>query len=139
MSNSTQLRLSSRITATCGALSPRTYLCKGFTIPLLRLNKTGRSIGFDTRRRTTDLIYKYLMMGVAAIALLSKFLQFKVFSKGEGHRLGLFSKSHVYIRIYICVEGKNRWMLYEYIGCLWGVLRSVFLRTPGVPRGRRMG
>ena len=108
MSNSTQLGLSSRITATCGLFSLIIYLCKGFTIPLPRLNKTGRSIGVETRRRTTDLICMYLMMGVTAIALLSKFRQFKVFSKGKGHILGLFSKSHVYIRIYICVEGKNR-------------------------------
>ena len=85
MSNSTQLGLSSRITATCGVFSPIIYLCKGFTIPWPRLNKTGGSIGFDTRRRTTDFIHMCLRAGVRAIALLSKFLQFKVFSKGEGH------------------------------------------------------
>ena len=102
MSTSTQLGLSSRITATCGALSPTTYLCKGFTIPLLRLNKTGRSIGFDTRRRTTDLICMYLMMGVSAIALLSKFLQFKVFSKGEVTDSVFFpNRTYIYVYIYV--------------------------------------
>ena len=29
-------------------------------------------------------------------------------------------------------------MLYQYIGCLWGGLRSVFLRILGVPRGKRI-
>ena len=138
MSNSTQLGLSSRITVTCGVFSSIIYLCKSFTIPWPRLNKTSPSIGFDTCRRTTDITRMYLMMGIIAIALQSELLQFKVFSKGSGHILGLFYKSHVYIRIYICRGEKSMDALPVHCLSVEG-LRSVFLRTSGVPQGRRIG
>ena len=138
MSNSTQLGLSSRITVTCGVFSSIIYLCKSFTIPWPRLNKTSPSIGFDTCRRTTDRTCMYLMMGIIAIALQSELLQFKVFSKGSGHILGLFYKSHVYIRIYICRGEKSMDALPVHCLSVEG-LRSVFLRTSGVPQGRRIG